>query len=73
MVDTWDAVDGFTFAEPASSEQCYVGVRARDGQVLLALSRRTDGDVQVGMPLPEAERLVRALQSALARLRGGGG
>ena len=53
-----------TFVEPGTSEQCVAIVRVAPGQVLLALSRRSDGDLELAMPPDEATLLAAALERA---------
>ena len=53
------------FVEQDGGEECLVIVRTGPGWVALALSRRSDGDVEVFMPPTEVEALVSALQQAL--------
>jgi hypothetical protein len=57
-----------TFSEPHTDEECLVILRADSGRVALALSRKSDGDVEVLMPISVAKEfqahLVRALSIA---------
>ena len=58
-----------TFSEPDTGEECLVILRAGSGHVALALSRKSDGDVEVLMPVSVAKEfqshLVRALEIAI--------
>jgi len=66
MNDTFSRVGGFAFQEPDSGEECWTAVRAGQGQVILALSRKTDSDIELAFPKPEAERLLAMLAQAIA-------
>jgi hypothetical protein len=58
-------VDTFPFRDPDTGEDCWAGVRVVAGKILLALSRSSDGDVEVTLSEPEARRLAQAISSAL--------
>jgi hypothetical protein len=59
--------DSISFRDPDTGEECWVGVRIAKGRILLAISRRTDGDVEV--PITDdndVNRIINALSRALA-------
>jgi len=60
-------IDAFTFTDPDTGEECWAGVRNAQGRILLALSRRADGDVEVTLNEQYARRLAQALTDALSR------
>jgi hypothetical protein len=54
-------IDAFSILDPDTDGECWVGVRSFRGRLLLALSRRDDGDVEVSFGHADAERLANAL------------
>jgi hypothetical protein len=66
MSDAGRQVDAFTFRDSDTGEECWVGVRVVGGQLLLTLSRQSNGDVEVPLGRAEAERLARALTTGSA-------
>ncbi len=65
MPEPTDQVDAFTLSEPETGEECWAGVRVVQGQVLLALSRMSDGDVEVALSHENVRRLAHALMNAI--------
>lgn len=55
-----------TFSEPMTNEECLVILRADAGHVALGLSRRSDGDVEVLMPVAVAKDVHAQLTRALS-------
>jgi hypothetical protein len=53
------------FQEVGTGEECVVFVRAESGSIAIALSRKSDGDVQVVLPTVQARELSRALYAAV--------
>jgi hypothetical protein len=58
------------FPDAISSEESPAIVRADSGVVGLALSQRSNGDLEVMLPLDAARDVVKALQRALALTTG---
>ena len=57
------------FSELDTKEECLLLLRAGSGQIALGLSRRSDGDIEVVMPLSVAQELHANLSRALAVAR----
>jgi hypothetical protein len=57
---------GFSFQEPGTGNECWTSIRAGQGQVILALSRKSDGDIEVAFELRDAERFHAILGRAIA-------
>ena len=53
------------FQESETDEECLVIVRAAPGSIVIALSRKSDGDVEVALSEVEAREVVRALSAAI--------
>jgi hypothetical protein len=53
------------FQEVGTDEECVAIIRAASGSVAVALSRESDGDVEVVLPTVQARELSRALSAAL--------
>jgi hypothetical protein len=60
-------IDAFTFQEPDTGEECWIGVREICGRLYLALSRLHNGDIEVQLDQATAERLARALVAQFGR------
>jgi hypothetical protein len=54
-------IDSFTFRDADTGEEFWVSVRVLGGKVLLALSRQSDGDVEIPLGESEVQQLTRAL------------
>ena len=61
MSDVVRELDAFEFRDADTGDQCWASVRLIDRKLMLALSRRSDGDVEVPLSREEAQRLARAL------------
>ena len=66
MDDTFLQFGGFSFQEPGTGNECWTSIRAGQGQVILALSRKSDGDIEVAFELHDAARLHAILGRAIA-------
>lgn len=53
------------FHDADAQDEALILVRAEAGRVALAVSLKSDGDIQVVMPLEEAQTLIRSLQEAV--------
>ena len=53
------------FQDADAQDEALVVVRAGAGSVVLGLSLKSDGDIEVVMPPETAEAVIRALQDAL--------
>ncbi len=62
-------VAAIQFVDADSGDEAHAFVRAEDDLVMLGLSLRGDGDIEVGMQLEDLDRLIAALKSALAIVR----
>jgi len=51
----------FTFSDPSDGDEVWVGVRSVEGGTSLALSKKSDGDLEVVLPPDAVARLVAAL------------
>jgi hypothetical protein len=58
-------IDTITFQEHETGDEAVAVIQSAPGQVSLALSIRTDGDLMVVMSTPDARRLVVSLQLAI--------
>ena len=58
-------IDAFTFWDPETGEESWVGVAVVGERLMLAL-RQLEGDVQMSLGRLEAERLARALSTGAA-------
>jgi hypothetical protein len=66
MDETFVQLGGFSFQEPGTGDECWTSIRVGQGQVILALSRKSDGDIEVAFELRDAERLHAILGRAIA-------
>ena len=66
MDETLAQFGGFSFQEPGTGNECWTSIRAGQGQVILALSRKSDGDIEVAFELRDAEKLHAILGRAIA-------
>ena len=71
MTDPGHQIDSFMVLDPDDGEECWVGVRAIAGEVVVALSRRTGADVEVALGPAQARRLAEALLAASGLARDG--
>ena len=55
-----------TFRDQEHQDEACAIVRVESGGVLLCLSRRSGGDIEVGVSVQECARLITALQQAVA-------
>jgi hypothetical protein len=60
------------FTDWDSQEEAFALIKAAPNVVALTLSLRSNGDVEVFLPALECERVIAALQIALAFARGSG-
>jgi hypothetical protein len=54
-------IDSFTVHDSDTGEECWVGVRAIGEKVLLAISRQSNGDLEITLTTAEAKRLAQSL------------
>ena len=66
MDETLVELGGFSFQEPGTGSECWTSIRAGQGQVVIALSRKSDGDIEVAFELRDAEKLHALLGRAIA-------
>jgi hypothetical protein len=57
--------ENFTFTDVSDGDEVWVVIRAIEGGTGLALSKRSDGDLEVFMPPDAVSRLLAALGAAL--------
>jgi hypothetical protein len=57
------------FVEPGSDEECVATVRTAADLVMIGLSRKTDGDIEVGFPVERAQELLAAIRKSLDLIR----
>jgi hypothetical protein len=67
MTSAMKEIDTFAFREHGTGDEAVAIVQAGRDLVSLALSIRTDGDLHVVMGMPDARRLIVALQLAIDR------
>jgi hypothetical protein len=58
-------IDSFTVPEADSADECWIGVYTVESEVLVAVSRKSDRDVEVSLREQDVRRLIAALESAL--------
>jgi hypothetical protein len=56
--------ENFTFTDVSDGDEVWVGIRTVEGGTGLALSKKSDGDLEVFMPPDAGSRLVAALHTA---------
>lgn len=59
-------IDTIHFIDSDSGQEAMAIIRAGEGHIMLCLSLKEDGDIEVALPPTECERLLRALRQALA-------
>ncbi|MGJ5203112.1 hypothetical protein [Bradyrhizobium sp. HKCCYLR20261] len=62
-------IDPITFVDASSGDKACVLVRVVGASVGVALSSRTDGDIEVFMAAAELDRVIGALQQASEAMR----
>jgi len=54
------------FHDPGTQDEAVILLRADAGCVSLGVSLKSDGDIEVVMPLEKAQTLIQSLQEAIA-------
>ena len=64
-VEMRNPIDSFTVSEVNSTDECWVGVYTSDADVLVAFSRKSDGECEISLREQEVRRLIAAFETAL--------
>jgi hypothetical protein len=60
-------VGDINLKEPDSEGECWIGLRGNSSSLILAVSKKSDGDVEVAMAPADAAKLIELLALGLAR------